>query len=208
MFGDTTLFGQERWSATDLAQTLSLSVQRINQLVKEGIIPAPIDGRYQPRDAVSAYVRHLREQKSGSSKAGEEIKKIQLENTMREIRLRKIAGELAPIGRVEKDFFELARRIRDALLNLPARLSGPFSAEKNQEKIFEVFTEEIHQVLRELSSGPTAGHAVSAPRQSPGETDALDQVSTSPPADPTFDEAFLDRDRGADDQNDRFQTGD
>ena len=210
------LFGEMRWTSAELAEALLITQQRVGQLSKEHILPKPLDGLYRPVESVASYIKHLKQREAGKSLAGEAVRKLQLENEMRAIKLRKIAGALVPVLQVQQDFFELARRIRDHLLNLPSRLSGPFAAEARQEKIFEVFTEEINQALSELSSGPTAGRTVSGapvgevsePGQSPDETDALDQVSTSPPADPTFDEAFLDRDRGADDENDKFVTGD
>ena len=152
MAGEPTLFGQERWTATELAEALCLSTQRINQLVKEGLLPSPIDGRYAPREAVSRYVQHIRQREESRSHAGEAVRKVQLENEMRQIRLQKIAGELAPVERVAKDWFTVTRRIRDALLNLPSRLSGVFAAESDQNKIFTSFTKEIHQVLTELST--------------------------------------------------------
>jgi hypothetical protein len=108
---------------------------------------------HDPKIAVAAYVRHLKKKDEGSSKAGEEVKKIQLENEMRHIRLQKIAGELVPIDRVQADWFESTRRVRDGLLNLPSRLSGVFAAESSQEKIFEAFTKEVHAVLTELTIG-------------------------------------------------------
>jgi hypothetical protein len=154
MSDEPTLFGQERWTATELGAALCLSTQRINQLVKEGVLPAPFDGRYLPRDAVAAYVRHLRQREAGKSQAGEAVTKMQLENQMRRIKLQRIAGELVEVGSVAKDWFEVSRRVRDSLLNLPARLSGPFAAESEQTKIFDSFTKEIHQVLTELSTRP------------------------------------------------------
>lgn len=152
MSGEPTLFGQERWTATELGEALCLSTQRINQLVKEGVLPAAIDGRYTPRDAVAAYVRHLRQREAGKSQTSETVTKMQLENQMRRIKLQRIAGELVPVERVQKDWFEAGRRVRDGLLNLPSRSSGVFAAESDQNKIFDLFTKEIHQILTELSS--------------------------------------------------------
>jgi hypothetical protein len=180
MSGEQTLFGQERWTATELGEALCLSTQRINQLVKEGVLPAPFDGRYAPREAVSRYVQHIRQRENSKTHAGEAVRKMQLENEMREIRLRKIADALVPVAQVQKDWFEVGRRIRDALLNLPSRLSGPFAAESNQEKIFALFTKEIHVVLTELSSGqravPSASRApvgeVPEPEPSTDQTEA------------------------------------
>lgn len=157
MSGEPTLFGQERWTATELGEALCLSTQRINQLVKEGLLPSPIDGRYLPREAVAAYVRHLRQREAGRSQVGELARKLRLENEMRQIRLQKIAGELVPVDCVTKDWFAVSRRIRDALLNLPSRLSGVFAAESSQEKVFDSFTKEIHTVLTELATNLSAG---------------------------------------------------
>jgi len=152
MVDEPSLFGVPRWTATELAEALCLSTQRTNQLVKEGVLPAPLDGLYLPREAVRSYVQHLRKREAGPSAAGEALKKMQLENAVRTIRLQKIAGELVPVDRVRKDWFEAGRRVRDGLLNLPSRLSGVFAAESDQDKIFNLFTKEVHQVLTELST--------------------------------------------------------
>ena len=181
---EPSLFGQERWTATELAEALCLSTQRVNQLVKEGILPIPVDGRYAPRESVSRYVRHIRQREASKTHAGEAVRKMQLENAMREIRLRKIAGELVPCDRVARDWFESARRVRDGLLNLPSRLSGVFAAESDQEKIFDSFSKEIHQVLTELSTKPVPAPVTGrlpleeAPKlaQSPDEIKAMDEA--------------------------------
>ena len=147
------LFGTAWWSNTELAEVFGISPQRLGVLCRQGVVPMPENGLHDPKIAVTAYIRHLKTKDEGSSKAGEEVKKIQLENEMRQIRLQKIAGELVPVERVAKDWFEVTRRVRDGLLNLPSRLSGVFAAEASQEKIFESFTKEIHAVLHELAKG-------------------------------------------------------
>ena len=189
---DPCLFGQERWTATELAEALCLSTQRVNQCVKEGILPVPVDGRYAPRESVSRYVRHIRQREASKTHAGEAVRKMQLENAMREIRLRKIAGELVPCDRVARDWFESARRVRDGLLNLPSRLSGVFAAESDQEKIFDSFSKEIHQVLTELSTKPVPAPVTGrlpleeAPElaQSPDEIKAMDEAGEPDVQDP------------------------
>lgn len=200
MSGEPTLFGQERWTATELAEALCLSTQRINQLVKEGVLPLPVDGRYLPRETVARYVQHIRQRDETRSQAGEAVRKIQLENEMRHIRLRKIAGELVPVDRVQKDWFEAGRRVREGLLNLPNRLSGVFAAESNQEKIFDSFTKEIHQVLTELSTRPAP--APVAGRLPLGETQETEQSTDQKE---TMDEAG---EHEAEHPDDRFSTGD
>lgn len=192
MSGEPTLFGQERWTATELGEALCLSPQRINQLVKDGVLPVPFDGRYLPREAVAAYVRHLRQREESRSHVGEAVRKMKLENEMREIKLRRIAGELAPVDRVQKDWFEAGRRVRDGLLNLPSRLSGVFAAESSQEKIFESFTKEIHQMLTELSIRPILApvadrlplEVAPEPEQSTDQTEEMDEAGEHDVQDP------------------------
>ena len=205
------LFGEIKWNSSELAEALLLTPQRVTQLAKEHVLPPAVDGLYRPVESVACYIRYLRERETGRSKNGEEVRKLQLENEMRQIRLQKIAGQLVPLDRVQKDWVDAGRRVRDGLLNLPSRLSGVFAAESKQEKIFDVFTTEIDAVLNELSSQhvgqPVSGAPVGEVSEpSPNETAALEPSMLSPPAAPNFDEAFLDR--GVEDPDDRFSTGD
>lgn len=148
-----SLFAEPRWSNAELAEVFGISAQRLGVLCKQGVLPLPEDGLHEPKKVVAAYVQHLKRKEEGATQAGESIRKVQLENEMRSLKLKRIAGELVPVDRVQKDWFESTRRVRDGCLNLPSRLSGVFAAEANQEKIFELFTKEIHAVLTELSSG-------------------------------------------------------
>ena len=173
------LFGTARWSNAELAEVFGLSAQRLGVLCKQGVLPLPTDGLHEPKGAVAAYVRHLKQREEGKSQAGEAVRKLQLENEMRTLKLQRIAGELVPIERVRKDWFESTRRVRDGLLNLPNRLSGVFAAESNQEKIFELFNKEVHVVLTELASG----HEISAAEARL----PLDDTSELLPADETTD---------------------
>ena len=201
MSGD--LFGTARWSNAELAEVFGISAQRLGVLCKQGVVPLPEDGLHDPKIAVAAYVRHLKKKDEGSSKAGEEVKKIQLENEMRQIRLQKIAGDLVPVDRVQKDWFEFARRVRDGLLNLPSRLSGVFAAESNQEKIFDSFTKEIHSVLSELSSRQF-GQIVSESLPLEYAPVAAQEQQEEQPRDELVVDERLDQDG----EPDRFSTGD
>ena len=197
------LFGTARWSNAELAEVFGISAQRLGVLCKQGVLPLPTDGLHDPKIAVAAYVRHLKKKDEGSSKAGEEVKKIQLENEMRQIRLQKIAGDLVPVDRVQRDWFEFSRRVRDGLLNLPSRLSGVFAAESNQEKIFDSFTKEIHAVLSELSSRQFGQVVTESLPLDDAPVAAQEQQEEQP-----RDELVVDERLDQDDEPDRFSTGD
>jgi len=59
-------------------------------------------------------------------------------------------GKLISREAVEKEWFKIARQVRDALENIPARLAGIVTAEKNQDKNFAHIEREIRQALEAL----------------------------------------------------------
>jgi hypothetical protein len=216
-----SLFAEPRWSNAELAEVFGISAQRLGVLCKQGVLPLPTDGLHEPKKVVAAYVQHLKRKEEGASQASESIRKMQLENEMRSMKLKRIAGELIPIDRVQKTWFESARRVRDGLLNLPSRLSGVFAAETSQEKIFEQFTNEVHAVLTELSSGQVSESLPLLPleEETPAEPNTrdgrVDPPNTTRPAEETgpvviepSGEAVRDEAARGAAPTDRFSTGD
>ena len=70
--------------------------------------------------------------------------------TREEIRNQVNQGKLVYREAVEKEMFRLARTVRDALENIPARIAGVLAAERNQEKCFALLQSEIQQALEGL----------------------------------------------------------
>ena len=69
-----------------------------------------------------------------------------------ELQLRQKTGELVLRSVANKVLFEATRQARDRFQNILVRLSGILAAERNQAKIFELLTKEIHQALEDLAS--------------------------------------------------------
>jgi hypothetical protein len=61
-------------------------------------------------------------------------------------------GKLVSRADVEKKVFDMNRQSRDALLNIPARVSGILAAQTDQAEVFRILTEEIQQSLEALST--------------------------------------------------------
>lgn len=70
-------------------------------------------------------------------------KKLDIENAESE-------GKLISANKVEQDAFVCARNYRDAVLNIPSRVSPLLASETNDRKIEIVLTEEIKKVLQRL----------------------------------------------------------
>jgi hypothetical protein len=57
---------------------------------------------------------------------------------------------------VEKKLYELQQSNRDAIANIPARVSGILAAESDQAVVFRLLTQEIVQAMEGLAGGPGA----------------------------------------------------
>ena len=68
-----------------------------------------------------------------------------------ELRNRKIEGELVSRSEIEAQWFKVGRQVRDALMNIPARVAGLVAAEKKQDKCFAILEKEIRQALEGLA---------------------------------------------------------
>ncbi|MBI4208551.1 MAG: hypothetical protein HY538_02445 [Deltaproteobacteria bacterium] len=62
-------------------------------------------------------------------------------------------GKYVAVDQVRTEAFEVGRKVREALLNLPKRLSEELAAEGDSHKVFERLNTEIHKALEELSHG-------------------------------------------------------
>jgi hypothetical protein len=66
-------------------------------------------------------------------------------------------GALVDAEKVKLTAYNTARQVRDALLNIPTRISAILAAESDQNRVAEILTGEIRQALEALTKGGT-GH--------------------------------------------------
>jgi hypothetical protein len=59
--------------------------------------------------------------------------------------------QLVSIDKVKIDAFQLARTVRDALLNIPERMSAELAAESDSHRVHQRLKAELIQALQELS---------------------------------------------------------
>jgi regulator of PEP synthase PpsR (kinase-PPPase family) len=69
-----------------------------------------------------------------------------------ELKLQKIEGTLVLRSVVKTQVFDMIRRARDKMENIPARISGVLAVESDQARIFAYLSHEIHQALEDLAS--------------------------------------------------------
>jgi len=71
----------------------------------------------------------------------------------RELKVKIRKGELLPAAEVAKIAFDVARKTRDAILNIPDRISAIIAAESDEAKVREILRKELTLALAELSTG-------------------------------------------------------
>lgn len=148
------LFGEIRWSTGELAEVLRLTPQRIGQLVREGILPQPVNCTHHPKAAVTAYLAYVESRQIDEEREKEEAEKLRLDNALKRLRLERATGELMSREAVSKAWFAAGRQIRDTLQSLPDRLAGPLATETDPSAVFALISKGLQYVLEDLSRIP------------------------------------------------------
>jgi len=137
-----------------LAVILNLSQRRITDLIAAKIIPPRGKRGFDLVASVKGYIAFLK--KPTGNLTGERARLVKAQADLRELELRKRTGEVVLRSAVEKQTFELNRQARDAMLNVPARISGILAAESDQAVVFRLLTQEIVQAMEGRVGGPGA----------------------------------------------------
>ncbi|WP_341816034.1 hypothetical protein [Wolbachia endosymbiont (group B) of Idaea biselata] len=154
----------EKITQTEWAKELGVSKQYVCYLVKKGIVELE-DGlinREQANEAVAA-IRDPSQplRRKNYSENGEKLStmllKTRIKNEMErgkllEAKAKAEIGELVAVEEVKRDAFNVARVVRNNLLNIPNRVSALLASLSDTEKIHMALTEEITNSLQELSN--------------------------------------------------------
>ena len=87
----------------------------------------------------------------GQSLAESQRQKALYDAAIRKLDLEERSGESLKKEDVEKEYFEIARRVRDAILNVPNRISAEITSMTDVHLVSEKITTELTSALEELS---------------------------------------------------------
>lgn len=145
----------------EYAAHLGVSQPYVNKLVKTGKIPeaalVPVGKRFKiiSELADEALNRNVTEptptQGRNESYVQARIESEKVKIKLKELELQKKRGELISASEVQKAAFDKARLVRDAILNVPSRISAILAAESNQIKVEALLMAELKKALEELS---------------------------------------------------------
>ena len=61
-------------------------------------------------------------------------------------------GTLIPAADIDEEWFTLSRLVRDAMLNIPARIADQLAHETDQRKVHDLLEAEIYKALESLGA--------------------------------------------------------
>lgn len=163
-------------NSAEFAESQGFSRPYVTKLVQQGVIVRDANGQINKDSAVAALaarrepakaLRRGRASKNGDisglsavgGQSSEALSTLMLKSRIKtEVERGKLAeldrkqreGELVERSDVEEAAFASARRVRDALMNIPARVSSLYAAETDPQKIHQNLEDEIRNVLIDL----------------------------------------------------------
>ncbi|KHO03236.1 hypothetical protein RFEPED_0755 [Rickettsia felis str. Pedreira] len=140
----------------DIAKALSLTTSRIQQLVKNDILPKPVAGNYDLAGCIRAYEKYLQQQNSSKNNNNLHTQKLRLlkaQADKAELEVAILEGKYLAISEVELTWLNLLLAFRARMLGIPNNLARQIIALDNDfVAVSNLLEKEIHAALLELSN--------------------------------------------------------
>ncbi|HAB60545.1 MAG TPA: hypothetical protein DCE48_07555 [Lachnospiraceae bacterium] len=145
-----------------LGGILGVSERRVRGLAQEGIFVKASQGRYKLKESMHNYVLNLRVANDAGKTVQsdledeldlntEKAKHERIKRHMSELKLALMKGEVHKSNDVEAVMMDMLVRFKTKIVSLPSKLT-PQLVDRDKSYILNALTEELNQVLEELSS--------------------------------------------------------
>jgi phage terminase Nu1 subunit (DNA packaging protein) len=145
----------QKYPVQAIAQMLKLTERRVQQLVKDGILPRPDQGNYDAINCIHAYIDYLRKLVAGGgelSLTDERTRLTKYQADLAERELKKSDGDLLDTRKAMKLWGEIIMVTKQRLLGLSSRLAPVVATTQSLPEIKERIDGAIYEVLNELSN--------------------------------------------------------
>lgn len=133
-----------------VAEWLGITERRVRQLRDEGVITEARPGLYDLQGTVIRYITYLRRGSNDLNDERARLTRAKREAVERENAIKQ--GELCNITELEQGLKTMCLNVKGRLLGIPAKLAPTLTAmEKDQQKIFDLLTDNIREALEDMS---------------------------------------------------------
>ena len=142
----------------ELAEHLDLSVKRISELIRDGILPSKMGRSPLNIDVCRiAYISYLRKlggynKRTGSGDIAEEKTKLTAAQARKaELEVEEMESNLIPAQLVEDTWVSYVSNVRAKLLGLPSRIAHQVITVDKYPEAELIIKEQVHDALNELA---------------------------------------------------------
>lgn len=138
-----------------IAKLFMVSERRVQQLVKEGIVPKTEHGRYELVPAVQGYVRYLQERAQGRTGAPEDYHQeksrlVKLQADKAQLEVDELSGLLVRASAVRAAWQDMLADMRGRLLGIPSKAAPIVAPQNSPGEIMKVLEDLVTEALNEL----------------------------------------------------------
>ncbi|MGC0371850.1 MAG: hypothetical protein DGJ47_000551 [Rickettsiaceae bacterium] len=154
----------QTYSGEVIAKLLNLSVRRVQQLAKDDIIPKSDKGKYDLVASVRGYIKYLYERAYGQNKEtidshAEKARLLKAQAEKAELELKIMQDKYMALAEIEFLWSGMLLSFRGKILSLPTKIVHKIAgAGGDLAKIERMLTDELHDVLMELSNTQYGQH--------------------------------------------------
>lgn len=149
--------GNPTYPVTTISKLLLLTERRVQQLVKEGVIPKTERNRYELAPAVQGYIRYLQERMVGNTAQpldyqNEKSRLVRIQADKAQIELDHLNEALVPTEEVAKEWESILGDMKSKILSIPSKAAPLLRDEVEIAVIMDILQTFIDETLAELSS--------------------------------------------------------
>lgn len=140
-----------------IAEALDVTPQRVQQLVKEGVIPKDSRGRYELKAAVHGYLKYLKARQVGAERehgtmAEQNLRLMTAKADIAEAEAKRLAGALVPVDDVARVWSDAVTRFRQRSLAIPSKTAPLVAVETEPDACQDIVETFVHEALAELAA--------------------------------------------------------
>lgn len=149
--------GNPTYPVTTISKLLLLTERRVQQLVKEGVIPKTERNRYELAPAVQGYIRYLQERMVGNTAQpldyqNEKSRLVRIQADKAQIELDHMSQTLVATSEVAKEWESILNDMKSKILSIPTKAAPLVRDETNTSVIMDILQSFIDETLEELSN--------------------------------------------------------